>query len=151
MHMHTSYDMHVDRPGHDRLPVTTLELERGMVVLELAKTMLPDASTPPTRATEHVGTQRDINRQPIHTTHSLYSQYRFGANSRISAIATPALIAQAARKHAAHTTARSPARAHRGVPKSPSGSTLAARNPSIRSLVAAHASGTRGQTLVAWA
>ena len=73
----------------------------------------------------------------FHTTHSLYSQYRFGAISRISAIATPALLAQGARKHAAHTTARSPARAHRGCPKSPSGSTLAARNPSIRSLVAA--------------
>ena len=51
-----------------------------MVVLELAKTMLPDASTPPTRATEHMGTQRDINKQLIHTTHRLHSQYRFGAH-----------------------------------------------------------------------
>ena len=108
-----------------------------MVVLELAKTMLPDASTPPTRATEHMGTQRDINKQLIHTTHRLHSQYRFGAISRISAIATPALHAQAARDHAAHTIARTPARAHRRSPESPPGSHLAARSPHIRSLVAA--------------
>ena len=73
----------------------------------------------------------------FHTTHSLYSQYRFGAISRVSAIATPALLAQAARNHVAHTTARIPARAHRGCPKSPPGSLLAARSPHIRGLVAA--------------
>ena len=107
---------------------------RNTVVLEFAKTMLPDASTPPTRATEHMGTQRDINKQLIHTTHRLHSQYRFGAISRVSAIATPALHAQAARNRAAHTIARTPARAHRGCPKSPPGSHLAARNPHIRGL-----------------
>ena len=73
----------------------------------------------------------------FHTTHSLYSQYRFGAISRVSAIATPALLAQAARNRAAHTIARTPARAHRRCPKSPPGSHLAARNPHIRGLVAA--------------
>ena len=73
----------------------------------------------------------------FHTTHSLYSQYRFGAISRVSAIATPALLAQAARNRAAHTIARTSARAHRGCPKSPPGSTLAPRSPRICGLVAA--------------
>ena len=104
----------------------------GMECGKFANTVPPDASTPPTRATEHMGTQRDINRQVIHTTHCLHSQYRFGAISRISAIATPALLAQAARSHAAHTTARIPARAHRGCPTSPPDSTLAPRSPRIR-------------------
>ena len=73
----------------------------------------------------------------FHTTHSLYSQDRFGAISRVSAIATPALHAQAARNRAAHTIARTPARPHRGCPRSPSGSTLAPRSPRICGLVAA--------------
>ena len=62
-----------------------------------------------------------------------------GCASTIQAIATPSLLAQAARNHAAHTTARSPARAHQWCTKSPPGPTLAARNPYIRGLVAASA------------
>ena len=119
----------VETLGRCPSKILSVALERGMVVLELAKTMLPDASTPPTRATEHMGTQRDINKQLIHTTHRLHSQCRFGAISRISAIATPALHAQAAQDRAAHTMARTPACAHRGSPESPPGSHLAARIP----------------------
>ena len=88
------------------------------MVLEFAKTMLPDASTPPTRATEHMGTQRDINKQLIHTTHRLHSQYRFAHD----------FARQRDRDHRAPRTSRSRPRGthHRAHP-----SACASRMPEI--------------------
>ena len=100
-----------------------------------------DVSAPAEGARRTLGQHGDVCIMFIHTKHSLYSQYGLSADfarpARVSAIATPALLAKAARDHAAHTTARISARAHRGCSKSPPGSHLAARNPHIRGLVAA--------------